>query len=49
MSLETRSLGILRLDGRLEEKAAALALLWNNNNSDEPLLNLSGVFSVVLL
>jgi hypothetical protein len=45
MSLKPKSLHILRLDASLEEKAAALALLWNR--SHEHTLYLSGFFRAV--
>jgi hypothetical protein len=48
MSLEARSLHILRLDASLEEKAAALALLWNQSH-EHTLLYFSGFFSAVSL
>jgi hypothetical protein len=33
MSLEDRSLDILRQDTRFEDKTAALALLWDSDNA----------------
>jgi hypothetical protein len=40
MSLEDRSLDILRLDASLEDRASALALLWDSDNAKS--INLSG-------